>query len=423
MRRFIGIVLLVVTLVTVSGLWAKGPVEISYYLWDDPTYKNIIDTYNASQSEIFVKATYLPAGDYETKIITMLAGGAKLDCYMQKRQVDMFPNYKNGFIEPLDNYIKKYKYDINSIKAYLPQVTIDGKIMAIPFRGAGYYTYYNKKIFADAGAPTPDVYVEKGEWTWDKFAEVARKLATGDGRVYGAVMYIWPICSYQPSQQHGDSFIDAKGNLDFDPEVLKYSLELRRQLEKEKAIIPLMELKATKTHYSKAFYDGNVGMLLIGEWFPGMMIKGRDEKLLQGYTWNDWGLTRLPCNEPEYITVGTATFNHVYSRSKNKDAAFKFLAWMGGPEGAEVVAKNGFMPPLDTPGVRKQLATSLPDEKSLEYMLEPARRALGAYNKYGSQIEAVFNRLIEEYLVTEMTGDQLIKEIESEFKEIIKNTD
>ena len=84
---------------------------------------------------------------------------------------------------------------------------------------------------------------------------------------------------------------------------------------------------------------------------------------------------------------------------------------MGGPEGAEVVAKNGFLPAMDTAGVRKHLVTSLPDDKSLKYMLEPIPRALGCYNKYGSQVEAVFNKVIEKYLVTEMTGDELIKQI------------
>jgi ABC-type glycerol-3-phosphate transport system substrate-binding protein len=75
-------------------------------------------------------------------------------------------------------------------------------------------------------------------------------------------------------------------------------------------------------------------MLLIGEWYPGFMKSGRDQNLLQGYTWNDWGITRLPCDEKTYVTLGTPTFNHVTSYAKNKEAAFKFVAWMGGPEGA-----------------------------------------------------------------------------------------
>ena len=53
----------------------------------------------------------------------------------------------------------------------------------MPFRGEAYFTYYNKKVFEKAGVPTPETYVEKGEWTWDKFIEVAKELSTGDGDV------------------------------------------------------------------------------------------------------------------------------------------------------------------------------------------------------------------------------------------------
>lgn len=50
--------------------------------------------------------------------MTLLAGGADVDCYMQKRQVDMFMQYKNGFIQPLDTYVKKERYDLKSIEPY-----------------------------------------------------------------------------------------------------------------------------------------------------------------------------------------------------------------------------------------------------------------------------------------------------------------
>lgn len=170
--------LVVSLLLAISGVQAKGPIEINFYSWDDPANKPIIDAYNASQKEIFVKATYLPSAEYETKISTLLAGGADIDCFMQKRQSDMFQEIVNGIIEPLDKYATKYKYNLEDIKAYSKQVTYGGKLVAIPFRGAGYYTYYNKKLFAAAGEATPTEYVVKGQWNWDKFQEVAKKLSS-----------------------------------------------------------------------------------------------------------------------------------------------------------------------------------------------------------------------------------------------------
>lgn len=405
------------------GVQAKSPVEISYYLWDDPTYRQIVDTFNTSQKEVFVKATYLPAADYETKLLTLLAGGVGMDCYMQKRQADMFPQYANGYIEPLDKLIKKYKFNIAADKKYMSDISIDGKVVAIPFRGAGYFTYYNKKIFEKAGIPTPTEYVKKGEWTWSKFIEVAKKLSTGDGKQYGAIFYTWPVNTFLPAYQQKVNFISANGKIDVDIDSVLFSMRMRRDLEKAKAIIPLAELKATKTHYSQAFYQGNVGMLLIGEWFPQYMLAARDQKLLRDFTWNDWAITRIPCDSPNYITAGASTFNHIYSRSKKKDAAFKFLAWAGGVQGAKVVARNGILPAMVTDDVENELAKVVPDRESVKYLCEQVP-VFGAYiNKYGTKIETqVLNPLIEKYLVTDMSDGDFMVELDKGLKEVIKST-
>ncbi len=398
-----------------------GPTEINYYMWQDPTYQSIVDAYNASQKEVVVKPVIVPSADYETKIVTMLAGGADIDCYMQKRQTDMFPQFKNGFIEPLNNYIKTDKYDLKSIKAYAPQITVNGKVLAIPFRGAGYYTYYNKKIFAKAGVPTPDQYVKKGEWTWDKFAEVAKKISSGDGKIYGGSLYSWPMFGALPMIQENKQFITSKGKIDIDPKVLSYSIKMRRDLEKAKAIMSLAELKATKVHYSKGFYDGTVGMLIIGEWFPGMMVAGRDQKLYKDYGWNDWAITRMPCNSSKYVTVGASTFNHIYSRSKKKAAAFKFISWMGSSEGAKIVARNGFLPPLVDAGVKTELAKVVPDTESLNYLIETAPRIAPWYTPVGSQVEAALGNELEKYLSSDMTEAAFVKEFRAQLGEIAKS--
>ncbi len=407
----------------IAGVQAKGPTEISFYLWDDPVYRQIVDAYNNSQKEIFVKATYLPATDYETKILTLLAGRVDMDCYMQKRVADMYPQNANGFIEPLDKLAKKYNVKFDAYKKYKDYISIDGKWLAIPFRGAGYYTYYNKKLFDKAKIPYPTEYVKKGQWTWSKFVEVTKKLSSGDGKQYGAVMYTWPVNTFLPAYQKYVNFIDANGKLDVDTPSVIYSMRIRRDLEKAKAIIPLAELKATKTHYSTAFYGGNVAMCLIGEWFPQFMAAGRDKNLLKDFTWKDWAITRIPCDTPNYSTSGIPTENHIYAGSKNKDAAFKFIAWAGGTAGAKVVAANGILPALVDNQVKTVLASVVPDKESIKYLSEDVP-VFGAYtNKYGTKIETqVLNPLIEKYLTTDMSDSEFLGELDKQLKDVISST-
>ncbi len=399
----------------------SGPVTVTYLMWEDPTYKDIVKAFSDGQKDIVVDLQIITSADYETKLTTMLAGGAKMDAYMQKRQTDMFAQYANGYILPLDDLIKKNGYDSAGIDAYKAAVSVDGKTVAIPFRGGRYYTYYNKKLFKDAGVDTPDLYVQRGEWNWKKFVEVAKKMSSGDGKQYGAHLYTWGLLQMVPAIQAGTNFITQAGKIDVNDAVLR-SFKMRKELEQDKVIMPLVDILTTKLHYSQAFFNGNVAMLLIGEWFPGQLLNARDKGLFKGFTWNDWGVTNLPCDLPEYTSIGAPTFNHVHADSKKKDAAFKFIGWMGSAEGAKIVASAGFLTPVVTPDVKAALGKVIPDSKSVDSFTGPAKVFPPYYTKYGSRAEQAINNTMQKYLLNTMTDDALMTEFKNSLQEIINTT-
>ncbi len=400
-------------------------ISINFYGWGENYNTALVEAFNASQDEIEVIFVEIPTGEYETKITTLLAGGVgDIDVYAQKRQSDMFPHYKNGFIEPLDTFIDNTSYDLNEISSSLKYLKVDGDIVALPFRSGAYFTFYNKKLFDEAGIPYPSVYVERGEWTWDKFTEVAKTLSDLGPETYGAILYTWGSIQTFPHMQALGEFIDSNGNLDILKEPLRTSVDVRKELEDYGAVIPLKELRVSKEHYSTLFYAGNAGMLNIGEWFPGFMIKGRDENLLQGFSWDDWGLTRLPSDTKEYVTSGAPTFAHVYSGSKKKDAAFTFLAWVSQADGgAKVMAQQGILPAAINEDVRNILAVSLPDTDSLNYFTED-RKVVPAIpiSKYGSQIERTISETLDLYLYEGYTFDEYYAEVTKRLEEIIRTT-
>lgn len=395
----------------------EGPTTVIFYLWDDPAYKQIIDTYNSVQSDVIVDAKFIPTNEYEAKISTLLAGGAKMDGYMQKRSTDIFTHWANGYIAPLDELSKKTGFDLDKISGYMNAITIDGELAAIPFRGASYFTYFNKKIFEKAGIPTPETYVENDEWTWDKFIEVAKQVKAEVPDVYGGFIYTWGSNNVMPALQNGMEFIDANGNIDINQSLIN-SYKYRKELEKNSVIMPLTETKITKTHYSKPFYAGDAAMLIIGEWFPGFMIKGRDENLLEGFTWNDWSLTRMPCDESDYRTFGNPTFNHVHANSRKKDAMFAFISWMGGPEGAKIVAGSGLLPAYITEDVKKEFDSILPNKNAIQYFTESRTVNTQFYNKYGSKVESELASIMEEYLAEPMSDQELKSMIEKRLERV-----
>ncbi len=401
-----------------KSIKTEGPVTVVFYLWDDPSYQPLIDEFNNSQNEVFVDAKWIPLNEYEAQISTLLAGGAQMDGYMQKRSTDIFVHNNNGYIAPLDDLAKKAGFDLNAVSGYKDAISIDGVTLAIPFRGTSYFTYYNKEIFKKAGIPAPDTYVEKGEWTWAKFIEVSielkKKLAS---LPYGGFLYTWGSNNVMPALQNGVQFVDADGNVSINQTVIN-SFHYRKELEDAGAIMPLTETKVTKTHYSQPFYAGEAGMLVIGEWFPGHMLKGRDENLLIGYNWEDYSLTRMPCDEKPYATFGNPTFCHVHASSKNKEAMFTFIAWLGGPEGAKRVAANGLLPAYMTDDVKAELAKILPDATALKYFTEDRIIRPQFYNKYGSMVESELASIMEEYLADSMSDAELKDLLEKRLKQV-----
>lgn len=385
----------------------EGPTTVIFYLWDDPAYPPIVEEFNSSQDEVFVDAKWVSLNEYEAQISTLLAGGAEMDGYMQKRSTDIFAHYNNGYIAPVDELAAEHGFDLEEVSDYREAITIDGKTLAVPFRGASWYCYYNKVLFEKAGVPTPDTYVENGEWDWDKFIEVSAQLKQAlPDLSYGSFLYTWGSANVIPALQNGVQFVDAEGNINVNDSVINSYL-YRKELEERGLIMPLTETKVTKTHYSKPFYNGDAAMLLIGSWFPGHMLKGRDESLLEGYEWSDYSITRLPCDESTYRSFGNPTFSHIHANSDKKEAMFKFLSWMGGPEGAKIVAGNGLLPAYITEDVKAELAKILPNETAVKYYTEQKIVNPQFYNKYGSAVESELAAVMEEYLASDMSASEL----------------
>lgn len=424
------VVLVLVLLTSFSLLWSngqnetaavEGPVAVQLYDWEGSDTERIVEGFNASHDGIQIVHNRIPAPDYETKIMTLLASGMEMDVYMQKNQAHKFAHYGNGFIEVLDPYIEKFDIDMSGVAAYKGDLQIDGSTIALPYRGAGTYVFYNKKVFDAAGEAYPASYVENGTWTWKKYREVAGRLADGEGEVWGSFMAPWGGGWQVPALwQSGAPVITDAGKLVYDPETVFKAFDNRKILESEKAQPGLTFIKVTKLHYSQAFFQGNLGMLIIGEWFPGMLNKARQENLLQNFTWDDWGITYLPCNESSYSSPGQSTFGHVASISKNKDAAFQALAYFGlSDEGAKLAAEAGLMPAMITPEVKEIMGGNIPDKESLGYFLGDFPRTNAAINKYSSPRDDMIGNLMDEYLNMDMSKAELLSTFKKRLEEVV----
>ncbi|MGL1890957.1 MAG: extracellular solute-binding protein [Spirochaetaceae bacterium] len=432
MKQIIAVLLLILPMCVVFANGAnesseakpEGPISVDLYVWSngDDDNSKLVDAYNAQATDVIINPKYISAADYESKLTTLLAGGMEMDIYFQKRQTDMFPHNANGYIEPLNNLIESQGFDFSTLKSWESALKVDEDILGLPFRAGKYYTYYNEKAFTDKGLPTPQQLVEKGEWTWDKFIELSQAVSENDGKTYGSCIYTWGSQQVFPATQKGVQFINADGTIDLDESVLR-SVQLRKTLEDGQDMTPMTDLLVTKTHYSQVMYSGMAPMLIIGEWFAGMMHNAFKDGKVVAMEEKDFRITRMPSDSPMYNTVGAPTFGHISSRSKKKEAAFKVLSWYAGSEGALAAAKLGLLPPVVNSDIKEIISESVTDPASLEYFLEDVPVLPMFYNKYGSRVEQTISRFTEMYLLGEIAEVDYLSTMEKELQIVSDTTD
>lgn len=113
--------------------------------------------------------------------VQMTAGSAEPDVAMIRPAQEVKLFYKNGWMKPLDEYVKKNPdYAFNDFtKAALDSTIADGKVVAIPMVTEQQIVYYRKDLLEKAGLPVPK--------TLDELEVAAKKLNDPNNGVYGFV--------------------------------------------------------------------------------------------------------------------------------------------------------------------------------------------------------------------------------------------
>ncbi|WP_052353789.1 ABC transporter substrate-binding protein [Neobacillus jeddahensis] len=202
---------------------AKDGGKVTVTFWDNHIdaeqkyLKDLVNEYNKSQDKVKVVYKGFNANDYmTTKLPVAFANNEGPDVFMISP--GDFTKYANaGIMADLNPYFPDgAKADFQ--EAAINAVTIDNKVLALPFESELVGLYYNKKMLADAGVEVPK--------TWDELQAAAKKLTTD--KVSGIVLpqekdaylnFIW----YPFLWQQGGNVIseDGKKSNFNSPEVVK----------------------------------------------------------------------------------------------------------------------------------------------------------------------------------------------------------
>ena len=327
-----------------SGVSAQESVTLTMAAWDvatTPYWQAVIDAYEAANPNVTVELVDVPSAEYQDTMNIRLSGGDDTDIITVKDIPGYAAMLTREQIIPLNDYIEASGLDLSVYSGAAEELTYEGSIYGLPFRSDIWILYYNKAIFDAAGIDYPT-----NDMTWTEFDALARQLTSGSGadKIYGAHFHVWRSCVQLATVQDGLNTIISE-----DYSFMAPMYDMVTAMQKDGIVMDYGELRAGNIHYSGPFENGQVAMLPMGSWFIGRLIADQATDVFDF----DWGVASFP--HPEGVaagtTAGTLTSLAINSKSDDKDAAWDFIQFYSGVEGAKVLAATGNLPALRTPEV------------------------------------------------------------------------
>lgn len=324
MRRF-GLVLAVLALVATLGT-AQATTTIKYAFWGNPdaigVEKDIIEQFQKENPTIKVEPVVAAYGDYHTKLLTMIAGGAAPD--VMRVDSYYFGDFMNvGALKEIGPSVKKDKLDLKSYyQQGIEEATFKGKLYGFPWATSPLYMFINLDVLEKAGVKMPSM-----NWSWDDFAAIAKAVTKGEGadKVYGF--------AYDPTTISGIlPWVWANGGDLFNADRSKFALDqpaavqaIQRLADLLKAgYLPPETVSATADINTRLFVNGKVAMRM------GSAAEILSTQKVEGVRFE---VLPMPNGKNKNTTVFKSNIVGIASGTKNFDAAWKFLTFLRGPEG------------------------------------------------------------------------------------------
>ncbi len=292
----------------------------------------IIEQFEKANPDIQVQLEPVGSGDYYARILTQIAAGDPPD--LLQIGDDAVPQFvRAGAFADLAPFITSSTYPLDT-SIYLPGVLEpgqwEGKQYLLPKDFSPLAIYYNKKLFDQYNVPYP-----KEGWTWEDFRAAAQSLTKdtdGDGRtdVWGVQLPgPWTTGFEYWVAAAGGSLISEDGStfagyMD-SPETVAAVQFYADLYHKDKVAPPPADLNAFGGGNSE-FDNGTAAMRLFGRW-PQAGIKKNPNV--------DLGVVGPPAGVERANILFWGGFG-ISALSDNQEAAWRFLRFYAGAEGAEV---------------------------------------------------------------------------------------
>lgn len=312
---------------------SKGDVTLTYSIWDKnqkPGMEAMATAFHEKNPNITVNVEVTPWDQYWTKLDAGASSGTLPDVFWMHSS--NFMKYANG--EALMDITDKIKNSKDLSMDSFPKDLVGlyaskDKNYALPKDYDTIALWYNKTMFDAKGIPYPD-----GTWDWNKLVEVAQKLNDPANGVYG---FLSPVDSQQNYYdlifQNGGEVLSAdKKKSGYDLAATKEAMQFAADFSQKYKVSPTVQQFAD-TSRDQYFESGKGAMAFFGSW---MVSEFKSNE----YVAKNCDVAVLPAGKQK-ATMYNGLGNAISAKTKNADAAWKFVEFMGTKEANEIQAKSG----------------------------------------------------------------------------------
>lgn len=395
-------------------------ITLKWAIWDQdttPYWVALKDAYEEKHENVTIELVDLGSTDYMTVLATQLSGSTSAFDVVTIKDVPGYATLvQKNTIEPLDDYIKADNVDLSLYGGTTDQITVEGKLYQLPFRNDFWVMFYNKDLFDAKGVSYPT-----NDMTFEEYDKLAREVASSDfgSEVYGAHYHTWRSAV----QLFG--VLDGKNNiLSGSYEFFKPYYEMVLNQEADGICRTFTDLKAESLHYSAAFSGGDVAMMNMGSWYISTLISKLQSGEYNAEDCGNWGMVKYPHAEgvEPGSTLGTITGVAITTGASDKDAAWEFVNFISGVDGAKVMAETGNFPAIMTDEAMDIIANldGFPEDAESKEALKVSNLYLEVpYHESVSEINTILDTYHSSIMAGEMTIDDGIKAMDEEVSKVL----
>ncbi|MBE3093565.1 MAG: sugar ABC transporter substrate-binding protein [Actinobacteria bacterium] len=313
--------------------WEASPLETE-------SVTKGLDLFMSKNPDITVEYNPIPGAGYNSKILTMMAGGTCPDVFFCYSWGYREFAKAGALLNVTDSFNKEYKID-DFIPSAATIMQVDGGIYGVNSCTVSPVLFYNKDLFDKAGLPYPPSDPAKA-WTWDEFREVAKKLTI----VEGGKTKQWGVFGQEQTYMASALIMENGGSL-FNADVSKCTINSPEAAEVWQAILDVRKVDGSSPEAAPQAASG--GAILSS---ANMLSTGTIAMLIDG----SWSLQELSHMDfkvgvgvlpkfTEALTHGQAHVHAAWAQTTHPLEAWRLLSFLSSEEYQIGLIKAGLWMP------------------------------------------------------------------------------